>query len=407
MLLRLCGYGLLLTMVLAGSTALGQDAWGERAGKGQEEIGDILSRVQAHDETCRTLDVTYMIGHRFALDVAARAAYWRRQGRETSSVETWGPKDRDMKGRFLIDGVRLRKNVTAITLDEDGQETGRETMYALYTGDSVKRLEVERKRGLVGPPEERNPIILQELQPLHWGSSYGAQPLGEFLGEGTIEKVTHDRLDDTRVIILDFVSKYDQRFRFWLAPDCGYRFIRLERYRESRLFMRFEVELAEHNGNWFPKHGTWTAYNLTDDGGPEIDQTAELTVESVTMNEPISEEDMTFEFPIGTLVSDMFLGIGYRTSDSGAELQGSGLAAGLRAPEDGPVEEPNASLSEETVTDDANGANGEPAQAAPGSSSPESAGTTRSRSWICGALVAVAVGGVVAAVLRPKGKRVG
>jgi len=314
-------------------------SWSVARAAGDVSCQDILRSIELHDGLLNTVDATYSLRHRFQIDREARLRAWKSQGIQVEKLGDWVPKDYDMHGRFVKDGMRLRREASKW---EPGRSRADEfeDITTVYTGEVVRSLDSLHKSGAIQPAEDHRPMVLQELNPLHWGWSYGAQPLGEFLRQGQLAIEGEEILSGTDTIALH-VSYPNKYYRVWIAPTRGYRFVRLEKYTLANdLVMRFSCELTEHNGLWICDSGTWEMFNLSGDGGPEVEQIVQMQCESVQVNEGIAPSTFELEFPPGTSVADHILNTGYRV---GGLLTGGEQASNLKADELAQaIEEPHA-----------------------------------------------------------------
>lgn len=297
------------------------------AARAAPDAQELLERVRLHDQQLEAVAVEYDIRQTFEISGAPPAGAERAAKAALPTV----PKSQTIEGRFVRDGQKYRGDRTTTVVAPDGRQNV-QRVEAAFDGEVVRQYEPHRKAGIISPPNERDSRLLQELQPLHWGWSYGAQPLGDFLGAGKMTVVGDEALGGVDTTVVDFTSQHGQRFKLWIVPAWGYRFKKLEKYDAAgKVMMTFDAELAERDGVWFPSRGQWRLVNWQSGNLPPVTQSATLEVKSVKVNQAVAPEEFAVQFPAGTLVIDQILNTGYRVNGNLVDPTGTDPVARLDA----------------------------------------------------------------------------
>jgi len=110
--------------------------------------------------------------------------------------------------------------------------------------------------------------------------------------------VDYDPASGTYILEAQFLSDRGPIWRFWLDPTKDFIATRREFLsKDGTLFNRFWCEdFRKVNGLWVPYRYSWF--------DPSAKYGVVYEVQEVTVNEPVSDELLDFEFPQGTIVRD-------------------------------------------------------------------------------------------------------
>ena len=159
--------------------------------------------------------------------------------------------------------------------------------------------------------------------PQDFGLSLGSRDknLGEDLSQSeihSIEPVTHNGHQCYHVVATKAQGK---SVEVWIDPAIGFRTraMTLFNINGGRSY-EVEAEFTQNSeGIWFPTSGTARLYGNNNQGERAVSTLRKLSVREVEINNELTTEDLTIDFPPGSKVFDHIVGIGYEVGVTSIE----------------------------------------------------------------------------------------